>query len=391
MVENVNNIEVHMNDEMRDGRALDVFKIADLLVSRAVATHGEEIDLIAYYGSYAQGTAGADSDLDIFYVPADGKNPPVGRTFLVAGRLFDFWAIGWDTLAGFATGRARGWSFAPAIVHHAKLLYARSAEQAARFAALQQQVLDLQKPQARSEMIQRALDKFPAVLAHLGNLRLAIAADDLADARHAGWQMILAVWECLALANQTFGDQGWGHMLEAIPRLQARPDDLEALLVIVGTAVNPTVIANAAEKLALETRQVLRALQNSLTASQAVHEQFANGYPEIKDGLRKIVVACERQRPFAANVAAWFIQYELSLMLNALQNSADYSNFNLYSEFAARYRQLGFPDLMQASGGDLATLAAQARLLDDRLRQWLGAEAVDLCEYETFADFARQS
>ena len=32
---------------------LDVFKVADLLVSRSIATRGDDIDLIAYYGSHA--------------------------------------------------------------------------------------------------------------------------------------------------------------------------------------------------------------------------------------------------------------------------------------------------------------------------------------------------
>ncbi len=130
-------------EERRDretGRALDVFRVADLLVSHAIETYGEEVDVIGYYGSYAQGVARATSDLDIFYIPADGKNPPVGRTFLVEGVLFDFWGIRWNTMQDFAIGRNRGWSLAPAIVHHAKLLFTRTEEQAAQFAALKQHV-----------------------------------------------------------------------------------------------------------------------------------------------------------------------------------------------------------------------------------------------------------
>ncbi len=372
---------------------LDVFKVADLLVSRSIATHGDDIDLIAYYGSHAQGVARAGSDLDIFYVPAEGKDPPVGRTVLVEGLLFDFWAIRWETLEGFATGRIRGWSFAPAIIHHARTLYARGEAQRARLDALKQKVLDLQAPEARPGMIQRALDAFSPVLAHLGNLRLAVAggeiAGDFADVRHAGWKVILAAWECLALANQAFCDQGWGKLLEQIPRLRTRPDNLEALITTISTSRDPALIAGAAEDLALGTRRALRDLQQTLAADRTAPAGWGGAYPEIHDGLGKVLAACAGQRPVAASATAWFAQFDLSLMLNSLRSGANGWDFNLYSEIAPVYRELGFPDLMRASAGELPTLAAQAGLLDAGLRTWLRAQNIDLGEFETLGAFER--
>jgi predicted nucleotidyltransferase len=51
----------------------DVFGIADILVAHAQHAHPGEIGIIAYYGSYAKGTTSPTSDLDILYIPDEGK------------------------------------------------------------------------------------------------------------------------------------------------------------------------------------------------------------------------------------------------------------------------------------------------------------------------------
>ena len=368
---------------------VDVFKVADLLVSHAVRTHGDEVDLIGYYGSRAQGVAAPESDLDIFYIPADGKSPPVAQTVLIEGMLFDFWPIRWHTMEGFATGQNRGWSLAPAIVHHAKVLHARSPEQVARLDALKQKVLDLQAPQARPQMIRRATEVFPRVLGALGNLRLAAAGADLADARHAGWQVILAAWECLALANQTLFGRGWRNLVAETPRLAYRPADLEQLITCISTSEDVERIAAAGERLALETRRVLRELQESVPCERAALERFGSAYPEIQDEIGKVLRACQRQEPVAASAAAWSAQYDMSLMLASLRNGVGYSDFNLYSECSGVYRQIGLPDLMGSTCGDLAGLAEQAGLLDEAIRRWLRSESVSLGEFATVEEFER--
>ena len=348
----MNNLIANITHEPAQDSAPDVFTTAQLLIDRALETYPEEIDIIAYYGSYAQGRATATSDLDFFYIPADGKNPPVGHTILVNGILFDFWAIGWDTLEGFATGQVRGWSFAPALVHHAKILHARGEAQAARFAALQQKVLELQSPQARPQMIRRALEAFPKALAHLGNLRLAVAAGDIADIRYAGWQVILSTIECLALANQVFFDRGWNGMLEQLSRLHVQPDGLEAAIVTISTSADPAQIASSAERLVLGTRQILRDLQQTLPAQAAIGEIFESSYPEIKDGIRKVLKACERQQPVAASAAAWAIQSELSFMLSDLEHPGS-QPFNRYSEVATPLPAAGLSRSLAGAGGRL--------------------------------------
>lgn len=68
----------------------DVFKIADILVSHAKKVHSDDIGIIVFYGSHAKGTATPTSDLDIYYVPDEGKGRSLSTTFILDDLPYDF-------------------------------------------------------------------------------------------------------------------------------------------------------------------------------------------------------------------------------------------------------------------------------------------------------------
>jgi len=368
---------------------VDVFEVAELLVSHAVRSSPGQIDLVCYYGSYARGTADEHSDLDIFYTPADGTNPPVNRTFLLDGVLFDFWPITWPALEGFASGQLRGWSCAPAIVHHAKALYVHGPEQQSRLTALKQKVLDLQKPEARPRMVRRALDMFAKVLLHLGNLRLVLAGGNAADVRYAGWHVIASAHECLALANQALLDHGLWRLTEQIERLAVKPPELAELIATISTSPDSAKVAAAAERLAIGTRQVLRRFQESLGPEESPADVFATAYPEIKGQVDKIASACRRQDAVGASAATWFLQSDVSLMLSRLGHGPGSGSFNLYSEIAGQYRGAGLPEVMMSDFADLPQVEEQGWRFDEAIRRWLTERGVGLQEYTTLDDLRR--
>lgn len=51
----------------------DAMAIANILVDRIKRTYKDDIALVAYYGSYAQGKATSLSDLDMFFIPCTEK------------------------------------------------------------------------------------------------------------------------------------------------------------------------------------------------------------------------------------------------------------------------------------------------------------------------------
>ncbi len=364
----------------------NVFEVAQVLIDNAVRTHGDAIDLICYYGSQARGDARPASDLDIFYVPAEGEAPPVGHTFLLEGRLFDFWAIRWETLEGFATGRLRGWAFAPALVDQAQVLYARSAAQTERLLRLQARIHALQSPAARPQMIRRALGTFASVQACLARLRHAAAEENLTGAQYAAWQVIAAVWESLALANQVVFERGLAKSLREAERFDHRPVQLASLIATLATASAPAELLAAGEQLVTETRRVLRDLQDELAAPVPVREQFREAYPEIKDAVRKVLTACERGDPVVAGAEAWQLQAEVVHMLARTAMGWGHGDFNRYGELAAAYRNLDLPDLIEAAAAeDLDELHARTRRFDAVLRRFLTEHGVELGEFASLA------
>jgi len=361
---------------------IDVFEVADLLVSHAVANHGDEVDLIAYYGSQARGDARLGSDLDLFYTPAEGKNPPIGRTFLLDGLLFDFWALSWETLEGFATGILRGWAFAPALVRQATPLYVRSSEQADRLAALQHQSRALEEPEHRLAMQERAQDSFIRVVEGLGILRLA-AQGRRTDVSHAAWRLINSVWECLALSNQVTFERGFHRALAETERLTSWPENLAEFVNTIGTSPDVGRVLQAADELTAATYRVLQDREPAQPAKRSIRERFNQVYPEMKDIVRKLLSACEAGDRVAASLEAYNLQDDVTSMLADTQEGPIHRRFAPYGEHAAAYEQAGFPDLMALSSGPLDELANAAGRFDERLRRWLGSHGVDLSEFAT--------
>lgn len=365
---------------------VDVFEVADLLVSHAVANYGDDVDLIAYYGSQARGDTRPGSDLDLFYTPADSKNPPIGRTFLLDGLLFDFWALGWKTLEGFATGAIRGWAFAPALVRQATPLYVRSSEQADRLAALQQQSQELEEPENRARMQAQAQDSFLLVVERLGSLRLAAAQGRRTDVTYAGWQLVYSVWECLALTNQVTFGRGLQRALAETEKLTSRPANLAELINTISTSPDVDRILQAADELTSATHRVLRDREPARPAKQSIQAQFDQVYPEMKDIMRKLLTACAGGDRIAASLEAYNLQNDVTSMLDDTQSGLARRRFTPYGAYAAAYGQAGFPDLIALSSGPLDDLADAARRFDERLRSWLGDHGVGLCEFATIEE-----
>ena len=358
----------------------NVFKVADILISHVRQIHGEDIALVAYYGSHAIGKATPTSDLDLFFVPESREAESAFVTFVLDDLPYDFGPKPWRVLENIANAKpGYDWVVSASQIADAKILYSRSPADLARFEALRERIAGLTRPEGRAFMVERALDEFQAVLSRLGQMRLALACNDLPGLHLAGWQFTCSVANCLALVNQTYFAKSWGANIPYLLELSHKPADLEALLNGILLPQSPEQEMEHADRLAVELRAVLLEAQESIAEPCEPKEVFHDFYFDVHEYKAKVLSACRRGDAFTAGAAAFALQKYLCELMNKVERGFYGEDFNLLGEYGAGYLAAGFPDLTAAvARGDLAALASLVQQLDDRIREWSPAHEVDL-------------
>ncbi len=369
----------------------DVFEIADVLVSHARRAHGEEIAIVAYYGSYAKGTASPTSDLDIFYIPDEGKALSLCTSFVLDGLPYDFWPVSWRMAKEIAHARSRRpWAVSASLIADAKVLYHRSPADLARFEALQAHIAELTQPHSGQEMVARALEAFKEPFFQLGQMRLALAADDEPGLRWAGRKFLHGAVNCLALVNQTYFSKGWGANWPQVLALPQRPADLDGAARTIWSSPDLDRVLAQADRLAGEVRAILRAAQASLAEPGDAQELFRDFYFFVFEYKHKVLSACQRGDEVAAGSAAFHLQEQICQFMSKLANGFYGTDFNLLGEYVGPYQEAGFPDLLQpATRGDLVGLAERVQELDERTRAWFRRRGIDLGILDSPEDLRR--
>jgi hypothetical protein len=256
-------------------------------------------------------------------------------------------------------------------------LYHRAPQDLARFEALQARIAALTRPEQRPTMVAKALAAFKDTLFQLAQMRLAAAGDDRAGLHWAAQKFVDSAVNCLALVNQTYFSKGWGANLPEVSRLARQPDGLTGSLRAILLPQGPDDVLAPAEQLARGVREILREAQAALADPQDARQVFQDFYFFVREYTHKVLSACERQDEIAARYAATLLQQALCQMMNRVAQGFDGTDFNLLGEYVAGYQAAGFPDLFApACRGDLETLAARVKQLDEKVQAWLARHDV---------------
>ncbi|HQV69058.1 MAG TPA: nucleotidyltransferase domain-containing protein [Thermoflexales bacterium] len=361
--------------------------IAQLLIDHANRAFPGEVAIVAYYGSHARGAATASSDLDLFYIPADGADPDLCRQFVLDGLPYDFWPVRWSFAEHIANASSdRPWVRAASLIAGAEVAYHRADEDLARFVGLQNRVAELMQPDHAPEMIVRALDAWRNVLARLGAAHLLIEIEGRGEALPrpsvgltattlACFQVADEVVNCLALASQTHLPQGWAADPSRVAQFRIAPPDVAELLTRVAHAQDARARLAAADALAQAAHKVLLEAQRAIAKPIPAKDAFLGVYAYALEYRNKILKWREANNLIAAQYDAAQLQNELARAMSAYASGVNHGEFNTLRDVMAPYVAAGLPDM---NANDLDELARRAIQLEETLRGFMQARGVDI-------------
>lgn len=353
-------------------RMKDYQAIIDTLQDALLRRFGDEVDLIFQYGSHVSGTAHKYSDVDISWVPVHTETWG-SITVMVDETLFDLYPIHWAKLEQMADFR----DVSSTVLLRNRILYQRTDASAARFHTLAARLRALQAPEARPEVVRRALEIFQGAGYDYYLLRVQAEAGHRTGCLKQAITLLRTMLHCVAVCNQAPVDT---RKLDQVLALSLLPDRFAECVHRVVAAMEPQAVLAATDGLLDSTRTLLLAEQRKLPPTETSYPAvFDSAYPELKRDLQAVMQACEQQDMLACKGALLSLQHEMSYGIAQVGMGFTCTGFNGLAYYEQDLTALGFPALTPLMiAGDFAELHRQCLIFDARLKEFLMERAVRL-------------
>ncbi|RAP76856.1 hypothetical protein DL346_11255 [Paenibacillus montanisoli] len=356
--------------------------VADALIDYMKTKYPDEIAVAAYYGSYAQGSATARSDLDFFFIPATSEGYRASLQFIVNDISFDFWPISWERAERMAAFEEQQ----TAIISDCKLLYVRSDEDYERFMKLRERVSDIRNPKHGKHFTERAETLISDAAVHVYEMSKPDRMDDLACIRLEAHGVMTTILQSLALLNQTYYTKGWGKNEEQISALPLKPKRLELLTRTIMVEQSAAAIRQACMELMSETIAIVLKQKASYAEAPSYPDRMKGFYEEVKGVLDKVKTACEMNDYPSAYYWAIGVQDEIARFLFFAEKGLWPSRLNRQEQ--ELYLSHGFPNLTALlDARDLEPLFAAVEELDRKLEGHLLQREVTINRFATLEQF----
>lgn len=305
----------------------------------------------------------AEGPVMSYFVPATERAAGLARTFILDGVGHDLFAIPWERLDRFAALE----EYNLCCLLDNTILYARSDEDRARFAALQRQALaHLQDDRF---VMQKALERLATAM----ELFQTMAFEQrLGQVRKAGGFIADFLSVAVAFVNHRYFRESQAGQLAELQTMSSLPRDFVPLYRAVIGARGAQDVKQAAYQLIANTRDFLSSLQKpSVPTPQGDFQQLACWYEELSYTWRRVRHYCGEGTAERAFIWGVSLQYELDIVCD---------EFGLEDmDLLGAYQQ-----------DDLAAFKARADALERQMVSIIEAHGGVIRRYADAADFLRR-
>ncbi|MBP3962649.1 nucleotidyltransferase domain-containing protein [Paenibacillus lignilyticus] len=360
---------------------LNVFDVAQTLVNHIRERYSEDVALIAYYGSYAQGTATPRSDLDFFFIPASERGSDASVQFVLHDISFDFWPISWERAERMAKFEEQNTT----IIADCEILYVRSEEDRTRFLQLRKIIDEL--PQQEQTFIGKAESQLREVYVHLYKISL-LHEDDISGCRTEAHGVLNKLVYTLALLNRTYMTRGWGKNREQLLQFPLRPANLEEQIETISRASSCREIREACGQLTADTVAIVMEQRKTHASGPSYPDRAKGFYEEVKGIFDKIRTACEKNDYTTASYWSIGVQDEVAAFLCYFETGLWPGSLEAGATYHSSYTEAGLPDLpAHLDPLNLVPLHDAVVRLDQLLERHLQSKGVAINRFNDLAQF----
>ncbi len=359
----------------------DLFKMADIFVSKVKEDYKDDVAIVGYYGSYAQGTENSKSDLDIFFIPKTDRGWKLCDCFILDDIGIDLFPISWTRAENIASFNENIVS----VLADCTVLYYGVEEDLSKFNELRQSINSLCSPDNKTVMVDKSMEKFNKCFVSLYNIE---GLKDITAIRVEACNILTTVFESLALLNQTYLKKGWGKNFKQILSFKVKPIRLDELVNSIITENRTEMIISYCRTLINDTRNIIVLEQKTLIQRGSFEDMFNGYYEEMKSTFNKIITACENDDYTVAFYSSVSLQNEIASFLARVEEGCNYSTLNTFNEFRKVYDKYGLTDLLANFHHDNLSILKKATIdLEIRFVNVLKSNNVKIKEFQTLDEY----
>jgi len=257
---------------------MDLMEVAYCLVEKAKTDYNGDISLINIYGSYINNEAHQYSDLDLFFVPKTEKGYNLGKTFILNGIGYDFWALSWERLERIAK-HEEGTIYS--IITDGKIIYHNTEDDLIRYNKL------IEIANQKNNILLNENILLQDIYSEYFKI---IGENNLTEIRKSIIKIIYSVSELLSEINGKPIKRIRKHQKSEILKMDKIPDSFEIIYENLFVENDIKILKELVYKLIVNTIKLIKSVD---LEKETFKNLFTGFYEEMIQHYNKIYYACD--------------------------------------------------------------------------------------------------